>query len=110
MSWRVNANDFRGQKKRAQRALDDYAEQGLVCTVMDKASNTLVWQCAHVYCRKLRDDLNSESAGGKVYQLSTEPEQDALHRHALFTTGQSLPAGATSQEFPSMLVPQAAQE
>ena len=67
---------------------------------MDKAADTLVWQCPHAYYRKLRDDLKGESAGDKVYQLCTEPEQNILHRHALFITGHGLPAGATSQELP----------
>ena len=80
-----------------QQFTNAYAGQGVVCTVLDKADNTLIWQCLHAYCVNLRHDLRGEEHAAKVYTPCTEPEENVLLRHAQFVAGQGLPANAASQ-------------
>lgn len=78
-SKRVHTNDCE-DRRMLKPSLNDFAGQGVVCTVMDKDSDTLVWQCPFACYKKLGADLRGESAGDKVCQLNIEPEQDILDR------------------------------
>ena len=67
-----------------------------VCSIMDKASNTLTWQCPHDYCRRLVKDLTSNG----VYQVSTEDATTVIARHAAFLTDQGMAIDPSSQAIP----------
>ncbi len=83
-------------KREMQRFLENFAGQGVVCSVMDKADNTLVWQCPHDYCCRLVKDLYSNG----VYQVSSEGISTATARHAAFISDQGLPTDTSSQSIP----------
>ena len=52
-------------KRHMHQFLEGFAGQGFVCSTMDKADNTFVWQCPHDYCCRLVKDLHSNG----VYQV-----------------------------------------
>jgi len=76
--------------------LEGFVGQGVVCSIMDKASNTLTWQCPHDYCRRLVKDLTSNG----VYQVSTEDATTVIARHAAFLTDQGMAIDPSSQAIP----------
>ena len=86
-------------KRDMHRFLQGFVGHGVVCSIMDKASNTLTWQCPHDYCRRPVKDLT----GNGVYQVSTENTTTVIARHAAFLTGQGVAIDPSSQAIPIML-------
>ncbi|DBA98333.1 TPA: hypothetical protein ACH3X1_001250 [Trebouxia sp. C0004] len=78
------------------RFLEGFVGHGVVCSIMDKASYTLTWQCPLEYCRRLMKNLTSNG----VYQVSTEDATTVIARHVAFLTDQGMAIDASSQAIP----------
>ncbi len=80
-------------KRNMHRFLQGFVGHGVVCSIMNKAGNTLTWQCPPDYCRRLVQDLTSNG----VYQVSTEDATTVIARHAAFLTDQGMAIDLSSQ-------------